>query len=134
LPLFLSGGRITRAIPEGGLENFDWTAIERRTVRFRDLADARGGLVVTWGTAESIRARSANIRSASPYGKRYAKPAAVSAATRRPTIVARTASPAAASSRNGVVIAADGRYQWVSTTGGVVEGRAVASDRAMSGR
>src|SRR5689334_22652217 len=23
--LFLSGGRITRAIPEGGLESFDWT-------------------------------------------------------------------------------------------------------------
>jgi hypothetical protein len=33
-----------------------------------------------------------------------------------------------------LVIQADGRYQWGSTTGGAVSGRAVASDRALSGR
>ena len=72
------------------------------------------------------------------YGKRYARPA--------PTTVAAIAGrwesvrgTAVAGGEGGdrfevLVIRPDGRYQWAAATGGVVAGRAVATDRSMTGQ
>ena len=137
--LFLSGGRITRAIPVGGLESFDWN--RHRTAHGPDSGtwQMRGGqLVVTWGDGGvhqgPITVHADGIEF---YGKRYSKPAPASlAALAGRWEAARGGAITGGSGINRVtelVIAADGRYQWVSTTGGVVQGRAVASDRSMSG-
>ncbi len=138
--LFLSGGRITRAIPDGGLESFEWA--RHRAAHSGDSGtwQMRGGqLVVTWGDGGvhqgPITERPDGIEF---YGKRYAKPARVTLAA----IAGRWESARGTAIAGGpginrvstLVIQADGRYQWDSTTGGVVSGRAVAADRSLSGQ
>lgn len=137
--LFLSEGRITRAIPEGGLENFDWN--KHRAAHGPDSGtwQIRGGqLVVTWGDGGvhqgPITVHPDGIEF---YGKRYSKPVPVTVAalagrweSARGTAVG---GGAGINRVSELAIAADGRYQWTSTTGGVVQGRSVANDRSMTG-
>lgn len=137
--LFLSGGRVTRAIPEGGLENLDWN--RHRAAHGPDSGtwQTRGGqLVVNWGDGGVHQGPiTVHPDAIEFYGKRYSKPSAVNLAA----IVGRWESARGTLITGGsginrvseLVITADGRYQWVSTTGGVVAGRAVANDRSMAG-
>jgi hypothetical protein len=137
--LFLSGGRITRAIPEGGLERFDWN--RHRAARGPDSGtwQMRGGqLVVTWGDGGVHRGPLAvNPDGIEFYGKRYSKAVSAELAA----IVGRWASARGTAITGGaginraseLVIQADGRYRWDSATGGVASGRAVATDRSVTG-
>lgn len=137
--LFLSGGRITRAIPEGGLESFDWARHRAGHQGDTGTWQMRGNqLVVTWGDGGVHQGPiTMNPDGIEFYGKRYSKPAAVTLAA----IAGRWESARGTAITGGaginriseLVIAADGRYQWASTTGGVVSGRAVATDRSMAG-
>ena len=137
--LFLSGGRITRAIPEGGLESFDWNKHRNAHGPDSGVWQMRGGqLVVTWGDGGvhqgPITVHPDGIEF---YGKRYSKPQVID----RAALAGRWESARGTALTGGaginristLVISADGRYQWVSTAGGAVEGRAVASDRSLSG-
>jgi hypothetical protein len=138
--LFLSSGRISRAIPEGGLEQFDWLRHKAAHAGDSGTWQMRGDqLVVAWGDGGvnqgPITVRPDGIEF---YGKRYAKPVPVGLAA----IVGRWEAARGTAIVGGagvnqvseLVIQADGRYQWGATTGGVVSGRAVASDRSMSGK
>lgn len=137
--LFLGGGRVTRAIPEGGLENFDWN--RHRAAHGPDTGtwQMRGGqLVVNWGDGGVHQGPiTVHPDAIEFYGKRYSKPSSVNLAA----IVGRWESARGTAITGGrginrvseLVITADGRYQWVSTIGGVVAGRAVADDRSMAG-
>jgi hypothetical protein len=137
--LFLSGGRVTRFIPEGGLESFDWAA--HLTAHGRDSGrwEMRGSqLAIAWGDGGvhqgPLTARPDGIEF---YGKRYTKPvsAPVTAIagrweSARGTAIAGGSGINVASS---LVIQPDGRYQWMSTTGGTVAGRATATEATRSG-
>jgi hypothetical protein len=137
--LFLSGSRITRAIPEGGLENFDWARHRAAHAADSGKWEMRGGqLVVAWGDGGVHQGPiTVNPSGIEFYGKRYSKPvpANVAAIAGRWESARGTAigGGAGINTVNALVIQADGRYQWASTTGGVVAGMAVAGDRAMSG-
>ena len=137
--LFLGGGRVTRAIPGGGLEAFDWA--RHRAAHGPDSGSwqMRGGqLVVSWGDGGvhqgPITVHPDGIEF---YGKRYSKPAPVSvAAIAGRWEAARGTAIAGGAGINRVselTIFPDGRYQWGSTTGGMVSGRAVATERSTSG-
>jgi hypothetical protein len=137
--LFLSGGRITRAIPEGGLERFDWGRHQAAHPGDSGSWEMRGGqLVVAWGDGGVHQGPlSVHPGSIEFYGKRYAVPTPVGIAaiagrweSARGTAIAGGAGIITVSELD---IRADGRYQWGATTGGVVSGRAVVADRSMSG-
>ena len=137
--LFLNGGRVTRFIPEGGLESFDWAA--HQTAHGRDTGrwEMRGSqLTIAWGDGGvhegPLMARPDGIEF---YGKRYTKPvsAPLTAITGR-WESARGTAIAGGSGVNvasALVIQPDGRYEWASTTGGVVAGRAAASEVTRTG-
>jgi hypothetical protein len=132
--LFLSGGRVTRAIPTGGLDAFNWA---------RHLAGhagdsgawqlAGGELQITWGDGGIQRGMLNELPSGIEfYGKRYARPASVSVAelagrweSARGTAVVGGEGINVAST---LVIQDDGRYRWTGAMGGVVSGRAAASE------
>jgi hypothetical protein len=137
--LFLNAGRVTRAIPEGGLENFDWAkhqAAHSGDVGRWEMQGAQ--IAITWGDGGMhqgpLTVRSDGIEF---YGKRYAKPVAVALSA----MVGRWEATRGTAIGGGpgvniastLTIEAGGRYRWLSTTGGVVAGRAVASDTTMSG-
>jgi hypothetical protein len=137
--LFLSGGRVTRAVPEGGLENVDWA--RHQTAHAGDIGrwEVRGGqIAIAWGDGGvhegPLVVRADGIEF---YGKRYAKPVAVALnalagrwqATRGTAIAGGSGINVATT----LIIQADGRYEWSATTGGVVAGRSVASDKKMAG-
>lgn len=137
--LFLSGGRVTRAIPEGGLEAFDWARHEAAHSRDSGRWQMRGGqLAIAWGDG-GVHEGPLTVRpdGIEFYGKRYATPVAVVAGA----IVGRweSARGTAIAGGSGVntastlIIEPGGRYQWLATTGGVVAGRATASDTTMTG-
>jgi hypothetical protein len=137
--LFLSGGRVTRAIPEGGLEQFDWAAHQGAHSRDTGRWEMRGGqLTIAWGDGGvhqgplAVRADGMEF-----YGKRYTKPVSVApGAIAGRWEAARGTAIAGGAGVNVVttlVIHADGRYQWLGTTGGVVAGQATASERTMNG-
>src|SRR5689334_12186650 len=80
--LFLSEGRVTRFIPSGGLENFDWA--KHRAAHDRDIGTwsmANGQLRIMWADGGvnqgPIILHPDGIEF---YGKRYAKPATVTLA------------------------------------------------------
>jgi hypothetical protein len=137
--LFLSGGRVTRAIPEGGLESFDWERHRAAHTRDSGRWEMRGSqLAIAWGDG-GVHEGPLTVRpdGIEFYGKRYAKPVSVGPGA----IVGRweAARGTAISGGAGVVIASElvietgGRYRWLGTTGGTVAGRAVASQQAMTG-
>ena len=137
--LFMEDGRVTRSIPSGGLESFDWTRHEadhsgdsgtwaldgaELTVAWRDGGIQRGPLVIHPSGIEF-------------YGKRYARPVTVAIADLAGTWEA--ASGSAITGGDGVnvlsslIVEADGRYAWADVVGGVVEGRATSTRRSTSG-
>jgi hypothetical protein len=137
--LFLSGGRVTRFIPEGGLENFDWAAHQIAHGRDSGRWEMRGTqLAIAWGDG-GVHEGPLTVRpdGIEFYGKRYAK--AVSAPLTAIAGQWETARGTAIAGGSGVnvtgslVIQSDGRYQWVGTTGGTVAGRATASEATRTG-
>jgi hypothetical protein len=137
--LFLSEGRVTRFIPAGGLENFDWAT--HRAAHDRDSGTwtmANGQIRIQWGDG-GVNQGPVTVHpdGIEFYGKRYAKPAPVTvAAIAGRWEAARGTAIAGGPGVNRVstlVIERDGRYQWASTTGGVVAGRATAADARMKG-
>jgi hypothetical protein len=137
--LFLSGGRVTRAVPEGGLESFDWAKHQVAHSRDSGRWDVRGGqIAIAWGDG-GVHEGPLTVRpdGIEFYGKRYTTPVAVSIAAlagrwqaSRGTAIAGGPGINVASS---MIIQPGGRYEWSSTTGGVVAGRAVAADSTMIG-
>ncbi len=137
--LFLSGGRVTRAIPEGGLENFDWATHQSGHSGDAGRWEVRGGeIAIAWGDGGvhqgPLTVRADGIEF---YGKHYTKPVAVASTAltgrwqaTRGTAIAGGSGITAAST---LIIQVDGRYEWSRTLGGVVAGRAVASDTTATG-
>ena len=137
--LFLGGGRITRAIPDGGLEHFDWLRHQAAHPGDSGRWEMRGGqLVVAWGDGGVHQGPlTVHPDSIEFYGKRYSKPVRV----RLGAIAGRWESARGTAIAGGpgintvssLVISADGHYQWLTTNGGVVGGRAVAGEESTSG-
>lgn len=138
--LFLSGGRVTRVIPAGGLETFDWTKHKAAHSGDAGTWEMSGGqLRIAWGDGGVHQGpMTVHPDAIEFYGKRYAKPAATTVAA----IAGQWESARGTAIGGGqgvnrattLVIQSDGRYQWASTTGGVVAGRAAAADKSMSGQ
>jgi hypothetical protein len=137
--LFLSNGRITRFIPTGGLDRFDWT--KHRTDHPGDSGtwEIRGGqLRVTWGDGGvhegPIKENPNGIEFS---GKRYARAVSVPvSALVGSWEAARGTAIVGGSGVNTVstlVVRGDGRYQWSAVTGGAVAGRAAVGEKAMTG-
>lgn len=137
--LFLSNGRITRFIPTGGLERFDWAKHRAEHSGDSGTWEMRGPrLRVTWGDGGvhegPLAVTSGGIEF---YGKRYGRPAIVAASMLAGTWeAARGSAITGGSGVNAVAtlaIQADGAYRWSGVTGGVVAGKAAASERTSSG-
>jgi hypothetical protein len=136
--LFLTGGRVTRFIPTGGLENFDWA--QHQTSHFGDCGtweSADGQLRIVWGDGGVNQGPlTVHPDSIEFYGKRYARPASVSVAalaghwqsTRGMAVVGGQG----INTTSTLIVEAGGRYRWSSITGGVVAGRAAADTDAMA--
>lgn len=137
--LFLPAGRITRSIPAGGLENLDWARHQAQHPGDSGTWALTGGqLTITWGDGGvhqgPLVVHPGGIEF---YGKRYARPAAVSVAA----IAGRWESSRGTAIGGGpgvntsslLVVQPGGRFQWTSTTGGVVAGRAASGGMATSG-
>lgn len=137
--LFLGRGRITRAIPDGGLEHFDWARHQAAHPRDSGRWEIRGDqLVIAWGDGGVHQGPlTVHPDSIEFYGKRYAKPIAV----RLGAIAGRWESARGTAIAGGpginsvstLIISADGHYQWQTTNGGVVSGRAVAGEDSTAG-
>jgi hypothetical protein len=138
--LFLSGGRVTRAIPHGGLEHFDWAA--HRTAHSGDVGawEIRDGqLSIAWGDGGvhqgPLKVTDGGIEF---YGKRYAKPVTVVVAD----LVGQWEASRGTAITGGegintattLSIDADGRYRWTGVTGGAVAGHATASGVTRTGK
>ena len=138
--LFLSGGRVTRVIPHGGLEHFDWAA--HRTAHSGDVGSWEilgGQLAITWGDGGvhqgALKVTDGGIEF---YGKRYAKPVAVVVAD----LVGQWEASRGTAITGGegintattLSIDADGRYRWTGVTGGEVAGRVTASGGTRTGK
>ena len=137
--LFLSGGRVTRFIPAGGLEAFDWA-------RHRKEHDSDSGrweltdekLKINWGDGGThegpLRVRPTGIEF---YGKRYSRPATATIAD----LVGQWESARGMAlvggeginTLNHLVVDPDGRYRWNSSGGGHVAGRVASSRSSTSG-
>jgi hypothetical protein len=139
--LFLSGGRVTRAIPAGGLEALDWA--RHRAEHSGDAGTWRmvdGELEIAWGDGGVHRGRLTETAGGIEfYGKRYSRPAVVEVSA----LAGRWESTRGTAVTGGegvnvtsiLVIEADGRYRWTAAGGGVVSGRAAAAeDRSRTGR
>jgi hypothetical protein len=137
--LFLSEGRITRAIPAGGLESFDWARHKAEHQTDVGVWRMEGReLRVVWGDGGvhvgPLAARAEGIEF---YGKRYSTPQRVELSS----LVGRWEATrgTAIAGGGGVHVAAtlildeNGRYRWASVIGGVVSGRATAAERAGAG-
>jgi hypothetical protein len=138
--LFLSGGRVTRAIPNGGLEHFDWAA--HKAAHSGDVGtwEIRGGqLSIAWGDGGvhqgPLTVTAGGIEF---HGKRYSRPVAVTLADLAGQWEA--ARGTAITGGEGInttttlSIQPDGRYRWTGVTGGAVAGRATAGGGTRTGR
>jgi hypothetical protein len=137
--LFLSNGRITRFIPAGGLDRFDWARHRADHGGDSGTWSIRGDqLRITWGDGGvhdgPLKVTPNGIEF---YGKRYARPSVIAASALAGTWeAARGSAIAGGSGVNAVTtltIGADATYRWSGVIGGVVTGRAVASEKAMAG-
>jgi hypothetical protein len=126
--MFLSGGRITRAIPKGGLEDFYWEQHKSENGGNCGTWSISGDtLTVTWGDGGVNKGPlKATANGVEFYGKRYTRPEKVD--------VARLAGRWESARTVGALtvthtldIGAGGAFHWVMGSGGVVAGRAVAS-------
>ncbi len=138
--LFLSGGRVTRFIPTGGLEQFDWSRHRAAHGSDSGIWELSGGqLRIVWGDGGvhqgPLTVRPTGIEF---YGKRYARPATVNV----PDLAGRwesargtgVAGGEGINNLNTLTVEPDGRYRWTGTTGGVVAGRAAAAESSRSGK
>lgn len=130
--LFLSGGRVTRFIPAGGLENFDWgkhqAAHSGDSGQWEVIA---GELRIMWGDG-GIQQGPLTVRpnSIEFYGKRYSQPVSASIAA----VVGRWEAARGSAVTGGagintmdtLVIEPDGRYRLRAVTGGIVAGRSAS--------
>jgi hypothetical protein len=138
--LFLDGGRITRAVPPGGLEHFDWARHAAGYAGDAGRWELRGGLLrVAWGdggvhegpltvTADGLQF----------HGKNYTRAVSVPAAA----LAGRweSARGTALWGGEGIIatqtlrVDADGSYQWEGAGGGVVGGAAGYAGSTSAGR
>jgi hypothetical protein len=121
--LFLDGGRITREIPEGGLEELYWEQHLKDNPRNSGTYTVKDGtLTISWGDGGvhtgPIKATPEGIEF---YGKRYVKPA--------PTTVEQLAgawqsalTSGAMTTSHELTIGADGAFHWTGGTGGSGDG------------
>lgn len=127
--LFLDGGRITRSIPEGGLQEFHWEQHKKdHSGDCGTYTVSDGTLSVRWGDGGvhtgPLKGTPNGIEF---YGKRYTRPETVSVEKLAGSWQsARTAFDLTVT--HELEIGADGSFHWVSGTGGVVAGRAVARE------
>lgn len=138
--LFLGGGRVTRFIPAGGLEHFDWTEHKQHHAGDTGRWELAGGqLTITWGDG-GIHRGPLTVRPTGIefYGKRYSRPVTATLAdlagqweSTRGTAVT---GGAGINTMKTLIVEPGGRYRWTGTTGGVVAGRATAAGTAGSGR
>lgn len=137
--LFLGGGRVTRAIPSGGLENFDWARHKEDHPGDSGTWEMDGEqLTIAWGDGGVHRGpltvRPTGIEF---YGKRYSRPMTVKLSD----LVGRWESALGTAVAGGegvdrvstLVVEADGHYSWSGTVGGIVAGRASANESSSSG-
>jgi hypothetical protein len=126
--LFLDGGRITRAIPETGLENFYWEQHKKE-----HLGDC--GTYTLSGQTLSIRWGDGGVNTgpltATPngiefYNKRYTKPETISVERLVGSWQA-ALSVGDITMTHDLEISLDGSFHWQIVTGGAVPGKAVAN-------
>jgi len=137
--LFLSDGRITRAIPKGGLERFQWTAHRDEHERDSGTWEIQDGtLRIVWGDGGVHEGQLEETATGVAFlGKRYWRPVVVDLSALAGTWEsARGTAIAGGEGVNTVVtliIETDGAYRLIGTTGGAVAGRAAATQRIGSG-
>lgn len=132
--LFLGGGRITRAIPQKGLEHFDWPIHQSEHSGDSGSWEIHGNLLrIVWGDGGvhegPLTATSNGIEF---YGKKYARPTTVGIAAI--TGKWESARGTAVWGGEGVVVTQtliidrDGSFHWEAGGGGTVSGRAVSNE------
>ena len=129
--LFLSGGRVTRSIPTGGLESFDWARHQANHPKDSGTWEIHGGhLTISWGPAGVVNQGplTTNPNGIEFYGKRYARPgtvlvSALAGSWESERGMAITGGEGI-NSFSTLVIQADGQYRRTGGMGGVVAGRA----------
>jgi len=131
--LFLSGGRITRAIPQKGLEHFDWAQHQSEHSGDSGQWEIRGNqLRIVWGDGGVHEGPlTATPDGIEFYGKRYARPATVAIAA----LAGKWDSARGTALWGGegimmtqtLIINRDGSFRWEAGTGGVVSGEAVSN-------
>lgn len=137
--LFLSEGRVTRVIPRGGLERFDWAAHRAAHERDSGTWAMRGGAVrITWGDGGVQEGPLTETPTGIEFaGKRYWRPMVVDArAVAGAWESARGTAIAGGEGVNAVAtlaIEGDGAFRWIGTTGGAVAGRTAADQREVRG-
>jgi hypothetical protein len=137
---FLDGGRVTRSIPSGGLENLDWAHHERDHPGDSGTWEMHGDeLSIAWGDGGVHRGPlTIGPDGIEFYGKRYARPMTVEPSD----LVGRWESASGTALTEGewinalsdLLVEADGHYRWTGTVGGLVDGRATAAGSSTSGR
>lgn len=137
--LFLPDGRVTRFIPLGGLENFDWAQHKENHPGDSGTwkMDAEQ-LSIAWGDGGVHQGPlTVHPTGIEFYGKRYSRPMTVKPAD----LVGRweSARGTAVAGGEGVnrlatlIVEPDGHYRWADTVGGAVYGRATAEGSSSSG-
>ncbi len=138
--LFLDGGRVTRFIPAGGLQHFDWTAHKAAHAGDSGSWEMAGEqLRIIWGD-RGIHQGPLTVRPTGIefYGKRYARPPTATPSD----LVGRWESARGTALVGGeginalktLTVEPGGRYHWTGNTGGVVAGRAAAAEASRTGR
>ncbi len=137
--MFLDRGRVSRAIPSGGLDDLDWT--RHRIDHAGDCGtwELDGGVMtISWGDGGLHRGPlTVGQTGIEFYGKHYATPVTVELSALVGAWEA--ASGMAIVGGDGIdrlsslSIAADGRYMWTEVVGGMVAGRATVSGGSASG-
>lgn len=131
--LFLSRGRVTRFIPTGGLQHFDWARHREAHPGDSGTWELNGALLtITWGDGGvhqgPLKETPIGIEF---YGKRYSRPIVVTIAA----VAGRWESTrgTAVSGGSGInatkafIIEPNGRFRWTGIVGGEVAGRSRAA-------
>jgi hypothetical protein len=137
--LFLDRGRVTRSIPTGGLETFDWDRHQAGHTGDSGTWDIENGqLTIDWGDGGvhqgTLTVHPTGIEF---YGKRYSRPGAVELAdVAGHWEAAHGTAPWGGEgliSLSSLTIEADGNYAWDGTIGGVLDGSTTAEARSGTG-
>jgi hypothetical protein len=138
--LFLSGGRITRAIPQNGLEHFDWTKHQQEHSGDSGKWEIRGNLLrIVWGdSGVNEGPLTVTADGIEFYGKRYARPttAGIAAIAGKWESARGTAiyGGEGINMTNTLIIDRDGSFHWETGVGGEVSGRAVSNETNRTGK